>query len=74
MTSACLIIDDPRLCPRYGFLNFNELLEMMERLNFFSEIAYIPFNYQHKSKKIVKLFTDNPDRFGICLHGFESYQ
>lgn len=71
MTSACLIIDDPRLCPTYGCLNYSNLLDQMKKSNFFSEIAFIPFNYRFNNKHTVKLFAENPDYFGICIHGFD---
>jgi hypothetical protein len=71
MTSACLIIDDPRLCPKYGCLNYSDLLNQMKNRNFFSEIAFIPFNYRFSNKRTVKLFSENPDYFGICIHGFD---
>ncbi len=44
MTLACLIIDDPLLIPRYGKLNFAKLLREMNEHNFFTEIAFIPWN------------------------------
>jgi hypothetical protein len=66
---ASLIIDDPLLRPRYGFLDFEELLHLMEKYNFFTTIAFIPHNYRRNSKRIVRLFNENRNRFGICFHG-----
>ena len=68
-TLACLIIDDPILRPKYGFLNFERLLEKMKVHNFFTEIAFIPYNYKRSNEEIIRLFTDNTDRFAICIHG-----
>ena len=42
--SACLVIDDPLLKATYGFVNFRELLSLMQRHNFSSNIAFIPWN------------------------------
>ncbi len=66
---ACLIIDDPLLRPRYGCLDYNKLLEKMKIHNFFTEIAFIPWNYKRSEVKTVRLFTDNPDYYAICVHG-----
>lgn len=66
---ACLVIDDPLLKPRYGCLNYKKLLDAMKKHNFFTEIAFIPWNYKRSDSKTVRLFADNPDYFGICVHG-----
>lgn len=68
-TLACLVIDDPLLKPRYGCLDYRKLLEAMKEHNFFTEIAFIPWNYKRSDAKTVKLLADNPDYFGICIHG-----
>ena len=68
-TLACLIIDDPLLKPRYGCLDYKKLLEAMKEHNFFTEIAFIPWNYKRSDAKAVRLFAENPDYFGICIHG-----
>lgn len=66
---ACLIIDDPLLRPQYGCLNYKELLQEMKEHNFFTEIAFIPWNYRRGYPETVQLLVDNPDYFGICIHG-----
>jgi hypothetical protein len=68
-TLACLIIDDPYLRPKYGALEFKVLLEKMKVHRFFTEIAFIPWNYRRNNKNTVKLFMDNPEHFSICVHG-----
>lgn len=66
---ASLIVDDPLLRARYGFLDFEELLQLMKKYNFFTTIAFIPHNYRRSSKQIVQLFNENRNRLGICFHG-----
>lgn len=66
---ACLIIDDPLLKPSYGCINFTKLLEQMKNHVFFTEIAFIPWNYKRSDPKTVRLFADNPDHYAICVHG-----
>jgi len=68
-TLACLIIDDPLLRPKYGCLDYKKLLGEMKSHNFFTEIAFIPWNYKRSDSKTVRLFADNPEYFAICVHG-----
>ena len=46
--SACLVIDDPLLKPTHGFVDFQELLSLMKRHNFSTNIAFIPWNWTKK--------------------------
>ena len=68
-TLACLIIDDPLLKPTYGCLNYEKLLEEMKVHNFFTEIAFIPWNYKRSDAGTVRLFAENPDYYALCVHG-----
>jgi len=69
VTLACLIIDDPLLVPRYGCLDYTKLLQEMKEHRFFTEIAFIPWNYRRSNLKTVRLFADNADHYAICVHG-----
>jgi hypothetical protein len=66
---ACLVVDDPLLRPNYGFLNFEQLLRLMEEHNFETTIAFIPHNYRRNSQRIVRLFKENAHRLSLCFHG-----
>jgi hypothetical protein len=68
-TNASLIVDDPPLQPRYGFLEFREALELMERHNFSTTVAFIPWNWRRTNSRTVDLFRGRPDRLSICVHG-----
>ena len=68
-TLACLIIDDPLLRPQYGCLNYAKLLQEMKEHRFFTEIAFIPWNYRRSDAKTVRLLADNADYYAICVHG-----
>jgi hypothetical protein len=68
-TRACLVIDDPVLKPRYGFLHFETFLGLMQRHNFSTSIAFIPWNWRRSSAKIVRLFQANQDRYSLSIHG-----
>lgn len=66
---ASVIIDDPYLRRRYGFLEFESLRRLMEMHNFHSTIAFIPRNYRRSSRKVQRLFWGDHSRFAICFHG-----
>jgi hypothetical protein len=66
---ANLIIDDPWLTEPYGHLNYEGLLEEMEKHNFHTTIAFIPWNFDRSEADLVQLFSRHPDRFSICMHG-----
>jgi hypothetical protein len=66
---ASLIIDDPPLKERYGFLDYDLLIKEMDRHHFHSTIAFIPWNYRRTSKKTASMFRVNSDRLSICVHG-----
>ena len=45
------------------------LLDEMKGHRFFTEIAFIPWNYRRSDLKTVRLFSENPDYYAICVHG-----
>jgi hypothetical protein len=67
--NACLIIDDPVLKPTHGFVNFQQLLSLMKRHDFGTNIAFIPWNWRRSAPEVVRLFRENPDRFSLSVHG-----
>jgi hypothetical protein len=67
--SACLVIDDPLLKARYGFVRFRELLALMKQHRFSTSIAFIPWNWRRNNREVVKLFRDNPESYSLCIHG-----
>jgi hypothetical protein len=68
-TSACLIVDDPPLKRRYGFLDFREALDLMDRHNFTTTIAFIPWNWRRSDPRTLSLFRSRPDRLSLVVHG-----
>jgi hypothetical protein len=67
--SASLIVDDPPLKPRYGFLKYREILRLMDEHNFATTIAFIPWNWHRTDSRTVQLFHERPDRLSLCVHG-----
>ncbi len=66
---AALVIDDPLLQERYGFLNYARLLDLMDRHGFHTSIAFIPRNRFRTSPSVARLFRERPDRYSLCVHG-----
>ena len=68
-TRGCLIVDDPLLKPRYGFLRFRDTLELMDSYNFTTTIAFIPWNWRRTDPQTVRQFQLRTDRLSLCVHG-----
>jgi hypothetical protein len=68
-TNACLIVDDPPLKRRYGFLDFREALDLMHRHNFTTTIAFIPWNWRRTDSRTLNLFQSHPERLSLVVHG-----
>jgi hypothetical protein len=66
---ACLIVDDPPLKPRYGFLRYQEAVCLMDAHNFATTVAFIPWNWRRTDARTVQLFHEHPDRLSLCIHG-----
>ena len=67
--NACLMIDDPALKARHGFVNFQELLSLMKRHKFSTNIAFIPWNWRRSTPKVVRLLRENPRNYSVSVHG-----
>src|SRR5438067_5178652 len=67
--SACLVIDDPLLKPTHGFVDFQELLSLMKRHTFSTNIAFIPWNWRRSAPEVVRLFKENPGNYSVSVHG-----
>src|SRR5207245_7086911 len=68
-TNACLVIDDPVLKPTHGFVNFQELLSLMKRHRFSTNIAFIPWNWRRSTPKVVRLLRENHQNYSVSVHG-----
>src|SRR5258708_3124636 len=67
--NACIIIDDPLLRRRYGYLDFREILQLMGKNLFTMTIAFIPWNWRRTDRETVELFHQNRGRLSVCVHG-----
>jgi hypothetical protein len=66
---GCIIIDDPRLVRRYGFIEFPEFLAWLVDEGLAATFAFIPWNYTRTAPEIAQLFVENSGRMSICVHG-----
>jgi peptidoglycan/xylan/chitin deacetylase (PgdA/CDA1 family) len=66
---ANLTIDDAWLREPYGYVNYENLLSEMDRHNFHTTVAFVPWNYDRSQPAMVSLFRAHEDRFSICIHG-----
>ena len=68
-TNACLVIDDPVLKSTHGFVDFQELLFLMKRHKFSSNIAFIPWNWRRTTPEVARLFRENSENYSVSVHG-----
>jgi hypothetical protein len=66
---ANLTIDDPWLRQPYGNLDYEGLISEMERHNFHTTIAFVPWNFDRSEPKLVALIRAHGDRYSISIHG-----
>ncbi len=66
---ANLTIDDAWLTQPYGHVDYPALLAEMQKHNFHTTIAFIPWNFDRSEPEMVALFRAHPERFSICIHG-----
>ncbi len=71
---ACLIVDDPLLKERYGFLHFRSLVDLMDAHDFTTSIGFIPWNFRRTGRETARLFRARPDRVSLCVHGCDHTQ
>jgi hypothetical protein len=67
--NACLVIDDPVLKSTHGFVDFQELLSLMKRHKFSTNIAFIPWNWRRSAPEVIRLFNENPENYSVSVHG-----
>lgn len=68
-STARLIIDDPLLTERYGFLDLTTLQDSMQRLRYGTSIAFIPWNSWRTSRRDASRFSNGNANLAICIHG-----
>ena len=68
-STARLIIDDPLLTERYGFLDFDALIKSMQHYNYGTSIAFIPWNHWRTSRRNISRLLGESSNLAVCVHG-----
>jgi hypothetical protein len=68
-STARVIIDDPLLADRYGFLDYQVLRRSMLREAYGTSIAFIPWNYRRTSRRMASSLLNQHADLSICVHG-----
>jgi hypothetical protein len=68
-STARLIIDDPLLTERYGFLDYADLVSSMRAAGYGTSIAFIPWNFWRTSRRRAEAIFDGQPNLSVCVHG-----
>lgn len=71
---ARIIIDDPVLRKRYGFLRFDKLMESAGNKECGFSIGFIPWNYRRTNSIVAELFKRSAPHLSVCVHGCDHTQ
>jgi hypothetical protein len=66
---ANFTVDDAWLIEPYGHFSYAGLLAEMQKHNFHTTVAFIPWNFDRSRPDVVSLVRVHPDRFSVSLHG-----
>ncbi|HTS19498.1 MAG TPA: hypothetical protein VMP11_18120 [Verrucomicrobiae bacterium] len=67
--AATIVIDDPYLRGRYGFLRYEALARELEQTGCSLTVGFIPYNHWRSDRRITDLMLRQPARFSITVHG-----
>jgi hypothetical protein len=66
---ANIVVDDPYLKRRYGFVHYETLIDELARIDGALTVAFIPYNFRRSSHETTELLLHHSQRFSICVHG-----
>lgn len=67
--TAQVVLDDPPLVRRYGHLDFDKLLESMQRAHYATTLAFIPWNSWRTRRALADRLTAPHSGLTLCMHG-----
>ncbi len=67
--AANLVIDDPMIRPRYGFVAYEQLMTEASVHGYAVTIAFIPFNHRRSDRRTAEFLRGHRERFSIAVHG-----
>jgi hypothetical protein len=66
---AGIVIDDPLLRRKYGFIDFERLLKSARTHQYHITLAFIPWNHWRSKANDARIFLECPEYFSVCAHG-----
>ena len=66
---ANVIIDDPPLKAKYGFIDFRRLSQRALDRHLCFTLAFIPWNFRRGRRRALQLFQQSGDHLSLCVHG-----
>ncbi|MGO9527334.1 MAG: hypothetical protein ACLPT4_06535 [Verrucomicrobiia bacterium] len=67
--AATIVIDDPYLRKRYGFLRYETLAHELQQTGCSLTVGFIPYNYWRSDRRVTNMLRGQRDRFSITVHG-----
>ncbi len=67
--AATIVIDDPYLKKRYGFLRYKTLVRELQQTGCSLTVGFIPYNYWRSDRRVTNMLRGQRDRFSITVHG-----
>ncbi|MGD1018641.1 MAG: hypothetical protein ABSA12_04905 [Verrucomicrobiia bacterium] len=67
--TATIVIDDPYLKKRYGFLRYESLARELQQTGCSLTVGFIPYNYWRSDRRVTNMLRGQRDRFSIAVHG-----
>lgn len=66
---ATLIVDDPPLKKRYGFIQMESFLRAVRKIGCAATFAFIPYNYRRTDPEAVAWLKEAAGQVSLCVHG-----
>jgi hypothetical protein len=67
--TAQLLLDDPLLVHRYGYVDFDRMLDSITRAHYSTTLAFIPWNSWRTTKHAVQRWLTPSSGLSLCVHG-----
>jgi len=66
---AGILIGDPLLKRRYGYMNFPQILKSASDHHYHISLAFILWNWKRTTKRNSRLFKSHQSQLSLCIHG-----
>lgn len=69
LPTAGLVIDDPLLTEKYGYVDFSRLLASAHEHHYHVSVAFVPWNGRRTRVEKSSTFREFRENFSLCVHG-----